>query len=92
MKESQQAHIATLKKSKIIRDALRRLHGVSEKKRLYVIIQRCFNYVKLTDESVNQIAFSIQQLFDEAYSVKPEARSTEFHRAMIIINAYQGDE
>lgn len=35
---------------------------------------------------------SIQQLFDEAYSVKPEARATEFHRAIIIKNACQVDE
>lgn len=92
VEESQQAHIATLKKSKAIWDALRRLHGVSGKERLYVIIQRCFNYVKSADESVDQMAFSIQQLLDEANSMKPEARLTELHRAIIIMNACQGDE
>ena len=92
VEETQQSYIDSLKKSKSIWDKLKQVHGVSGKERLAFILQRFFTYVKSADETVDQMAAALKQISNEAYSVRPDARPSEYHRALVIMCACRDDD
>ena len=92
VEESQQSHIDSKRKSKSLWDKLRQVHGMSGKERLSSILQRFFTYVKSADETVDQMASTLRQICDEAYSVRPDARPSEYHRALVIMCACRDDD
>ena len=92
VEDSQQAYIDQFKCSKDIWDALKKVHGLSGTERLASILQRFFSYVKSADETLDSMAATLRQICDKAYSVRPDARPTEYHRALIIMCACKDDD
>ena len=92
VENSQQTHIAHLKRAKDIWNELRRIYNVSGKGRLTTMLQRFYGYTKGSNKSIDQMISTLKQLSDEIYDLAPEARPSEISRATIIINACQGEE
>lgn len=92
VEDSQQGHIAHLIRSQDIWDELRRIHGVSGKGRLAIMLQRFYGYTKSADESIDKMSSVLKQLSDEIFDLAPEARPSEISRAAVIMNACEGDE
>ena len=59
--DSQQGHIASLRRSRSIWNELRRVHGVSGKGRLCTMLQRFYGYAKGSDESIDQMTTALRQ-------------------------------
>ena len=81
-----------MKKSKAVWEELKKVHGLSGYKRCATILGRFFTYTKSADESINQMATNIKQLCDETYSLRPDARPSDYHRAIVLIHAVHDEE
>ena len=92
VEDSQQGHIAHLIRSQDIWDELRRIHDVSGKGRLAIMLQRFYGYIKSADESIDKISSTLKQLSDEIFDLAPDARPSEISRAVVIMNACEGEE
>ena len=92
VEDSQQGHIAHLIRSQDIWDELRRIHGVSGKGRLAIMLQRFYGYTKSADESIDMMSSTLKQWSDEIFDLAPDARPSEISRAAVIMNACEGEE
>ena len=92
VEDSQQGHIAHLIRSQDIWDELRRIHGVSGKGRLAIMLQRFYGYTKSANESIDKMSSVLKQLSDEIFDLAPEARPSEISRAAVIMNACEGEQ
>ena len=65
---------------------------MNDKKRLTPMLQRFFGYTKNNDESIDKMMSSLTQLSVEIYELNPQAKPTDIHMAVVIMNACQGEE
>ena len=65
---------------------------MSDKKRLLFMLQRFFGYIKNNDKSIDKITMTLKQLNDEIYNFVSNAKLSNIHHAIVIINVCQKDE
>ena len=90
--DSQRGYVTHLKKSKAVWEELKKVHGLSGHERCATILGRFFTYTKSADESIDQMATNIKQLCDKTYSLRPDARPSDYHRAIVLIHAVHDEE
>lgn len=62
MEPSQQTYITDVESSKDIWAALKRVYGLSGKRRLVPLLQGFYGYVKRVDESIDQLCTELAEL------------------------------
>ena len=93
VEETQKIHITGVDNAKQLWDKLKELHGAAGKGRLCPMLQKFFfRYVKASDEPIDSMVASLNELSDETYDTKPTARPSDITRAVIMFNACEGEE
>lgn len=92
VENSQQSYINAKESSKETWEELRHVYSVSGKGRLASMLQAYMSYVKGPNETIDQIALTIQRMVDDIKNLAIGTRPSEIFIATALMNACQGEE